>query len=418
MEQNAALPTASKAAWQIWLRKAAQLYKPELALPVCFAGGLLLPSVAMWGILFYILLLPSVLVRLGQGWRPNLRNPIIVIMLVLWGWSTLGIIWDQDLTHHGHNHGYWLGNAFCTLAFLLCYFMADDDAALLPRLVSALIGAAAVNGLISVVIFVAAGDFHARLLGWGATRNPVLGATIMDICFLLALGRLGVTGRGRLYYAAYTAAIIPIGLYLACSFSRMALITLVCTLLILAFGSWQALRRSVLAVCVLAVLALLACWAKPGLPLLIEHNLFARGTDCHLTIWETAWGLIQANPVIGYGPSALLPILPHGYCPAYPHPHDLYLSLLLYSGIIGLALFGICQLLVLRHLHRVADGFRFRLWFAVMAVPLIAGLTDLTQLIKGPAAVWYIIWLPLLMVMSLRQSPDTSPASSASPPRG
>jgi hypothetical protein len=46
-------------------------------------------------------------------------------------------------------------------------------------------------------------------------------------------------------------------------------------------------------------------------------------------------------------------------------------------------------------------GVERRLALALRLVPLVAGLSDLSQIIKGPAPIWYIFWLPALLIMSL-----------------
>ncbi|HTQ72436.1 MAG TPA: O-antigen ligase family protein [Acidocella sp.] len=376
------------------------LFTARVVMPLSLAGGLLLPSNAAWALLCYILLLPAVLVRVCQGWRPDLRDRSHAAMLALCTWSTLAILWDHNISQQGAGHGYWLLNAACTFGFLFCFKMADgDDPAARARAVSVLIGAGAINALVSLVMVLAHGDWSTRMTGWGATKNPVLGAAILDICILLALGRIAEGGRQRRYYIA---ALVPMVLYLGLSYSRTPLVAMACALLIIAFNSWAVFGRVVLAGLCVVLAAGLVWWARPDWAFLFMQNLLARGTDCHLTIWQTAWHMFQSSPLVGYGPSARLPILPHGFCPAYPSPHNLYLSLLLYSGLVGFLLFWACELLLWRHLRHVTTGFRARLWLAVMVVPLVAGLSDLTQVIKGPSPMWYIIWVPMLLVMTLR----------------
>lgn len=376
------------------------LFTAKFVMPLSLAGGLLLPSNAAWSTLCYALLLPTVLIRFWQGWRPDWRDHNHTAMLALCGWSTLAILWDHNISGQGDGHGYWLLNAACTFGFLFCFKMAEgDDPGTRERAVTVLIGAGVINALISVGAVLVAADWDLRMKGWGAAQNPVLGAAIMDICILLALGRIAEGGRARRYYIA---ALVPMVLYLAFSYSRTPLLAMACALLILAFGSWAAFGRVVIAGLCAVVAAGLVWLLEPGWAAMFIQNLLARGTDCHVTIWQTAWRLFLSNPVVGYGPSARLPILPHGFCPAYPSPHNLYLSLLLYSGMVGLLLFLACELLLLRHLRRVTAGFSTRLWLAVMAIPLIAGLSDLTQVIKGPSPMWYIIWVPMLLVMALR----------------
>ena len=396
-------PTINLLVMRRW--KVPARFTARVVMPLSFAGGLLLPSNAAWGLLCYVLLLPVVLARLARGWRPDWRDYNFSAMLVLCVWSSLAILWDHNISGQGNGHGYWALNAACTFAFLLCFKMAETDApGSRERAITVMISAGAVNALMSLGMFLLSGDLDSRMKGWGAAQNPVLGAAIMDICLLLALERVVQRGRARRYYLV---AMVPMLLYLLFSYSRMPLLALGCALSIIAFSNWAVFRRvAVAGLCVL--LAAGVVWLlKPGLAEMFVQNLLARGTDCHLTIWGTAWQLIVSNPIVGYGPSARLPILPHGFCPAYPSPHNLYLSLLLYSGVIGFLLFWVCELQLFWHLRRNARGFSARLWLAVMVIPLVGGLSDLTQVIKGPSPLWYIIWVPMLLVRSMRPKRKT-----------
>jgi hypothetical protein len=51
---------------------------------------------------------------------------------------------------------------------------------------------------------------------------------------------------------------------------------------------------------------------------------------------------------------------------------------------------------------------------ALCLVPLIAGLTDLSQIIKGPAAIWYIVWAPFLLAACVdpQKEPERVPRRS------
>lgn len=388
-----------------WRWNLKSLFTPRIALPLSMAAGLVLPSNAAWSTFFYILVLPTVAIRLGQGWRPDWSLRPFSAMLGLCAWSSLTILWDRNISHQGAGHGYWLLSAACTLAFLLCFMMADgDDPRARHKVITVLILTASAAALLSLVLFVWQGDWTARLGGWAALRTPVFGAAVIDVCVMLTIGRIADAGRPRLLYIA---ALVPMLVYLPLNGSRTALLALFCGLLIMAFGSRKIFGYLLLAALGLTMAGELLLWLRPDLVVLFVSNALARGTDCHLTIWRTAWQLFLAQPLQGYGPSARLPILPHAFCPPYPSPHNLYLSLLVYSGLIGFLLFWACELLLLRHLYRVTSGPGTKLWLAVLAVPLVAGLSDLTQVIKGPSPLWYIIWVPMLLVATLRPAQTT-----------
>ena len=392
------------------------LYTPANAMPVCFAAGLLLPSNAAWSTFFYIVGWPTIIWRLYKGWRPDVSNRAAMAMLALWGWSSLAIIWESNNSHHGDGRGYWLANTISTGALLLGVLMAArDEPKTRERIISVMIWCGATAATLSILLRFVLHIWQGRLGGWGALNLAVLGAAVVVVCIFLTLGRLG---EGRW---GYLVALIPLLVYLPLNDSRTAIVALICGGAVIATNSRKAFLYLILAglgVLMIGVITynLHFAWVDAAI-----RNAVARGSDCHIRIWRTAWGLFLQRPVFGFGPSARLPILPEGACPAYPSPHNLYLSLLVYSGIIGFALFWLSEALVLKHLLWRTSALSMRVGLAVMLVPLITGLTDLTQVIKGPSPLWYIIWLPLLLVVSLPdagpESPDMSPTSRRSPPR-
>jgi len=371
----------------------------QWAVLIPLLAGFVTPSTPSWAFIFYLSAIPPVLLTLLRGWRPNLTNPALAAMLSLWFWSALTILWNHHTNPHGKTTMFWIVNALWTLVLVFNFVSAcEEEPRTRSRAMAALVYGGAINATISLVLFAIKGDLTTRLWGWGISGNPVMGAAIMDVCLLLALGEAIANPRLRLKMAA---AGLPMILFLALSYSRSALIASAAAMLLIFLGRRPAL--AVLAVLVIAG-AMLALWKFGAVlaPVLWE-NLALRGSDCHAQLWNAAWQAIRTNPIFGYGPSATLSNKWPGaiYCPPYPSPHNLYLSILFYSGGIGLILFAATVALLWRHLNAVTTGFARRLWLAVGLVPLIVGMTDLVQIIKGPSPMWYIIWMPMLLVLTL-----------------
>ena len=92
-------------------------------------------------------------------------------------------------------------------------------------------------------------------------------------------------------------------------------------------------------------------------------------------------------------------------------PHDLYLSVLFYSGAVGCVLFAALLAWCAACLGRVRGGqdwlWVVSLWIAM----LIAGLTDLGQITKGPSSLWFIFWLPVGLAITGKQKRHKKPTS-------
>ncbi len=388
------------------------------ALLIPLLAGFVTPSTPSWAFIFYLTAIPLVLLTLWQGWRPDLRDPALAAMLGLWLWSALTILWNHHTNPHGKTTMYWIVNALWTLILVFNFVSANEaEPRTRSRVMATLAAGAAINAAISLVLFAIKGDFTVRLWGWGISGNPVMGAAIMDICLLLAVCEATENPKSRLPMAACA---FPMILFLALSYSRAALIALAAVFLLISLG-----RRPLLALlaCIAIALAMLGLWRfGANLFPVLWHNLLSRGSDCHAQLWRAAWQAILANPIIGYGPSTTLPNMgPLAiYCPPYPSPHNFYLSLLFYSGAIGLGLFILTVILLWRHLLAATTGFSRRLWLGVGLIPLIVGMTDLVQVLKGPSPMWYILWMPMLLVLTLpggrsrkAEATTASPAESA-----
>ncbi len=379
-----------------------QLPLNQWAVLVPLFAGFVTPSTPSWALIFYLIAIPSVLLTLKRGWRPDWRNPALVAMLCLWGWTALTIAWTHHFDVHGKTTTYWIVNALWTLVLILNFVSAaEGEPRTRDRVMLALIYGAAINALISLGLFVLKGDFTGRLWGWGLTGNPVMGAAVMDICLLLALYQARATARQRL---PVMIACLPMLAFLVLSYSRSALLAAGVVTVLLVLGKRP--LTAILAFAGLAAGALVFWKFGPALFPTLWNNLASRGDDCHVQLWQASWHAIRVHPLIGYGPSATLPHMDVKYCPPYPAPHNLYLSILYYSGAIGLALFAVTVLLLWRHLLDATRGFSRRLWLSVGLVPLIVGLTDLVQIIKSPSVMWYIFWMPILLVVTLPK-PET-----------
>ena len=382
------------------------------AVIIPLAVGFVTPSTPSWALIFYLTAIPPLLLTLWRGWHPAWHDRALASILALWGWSALTIAWTHHDSIHGKTTTYWIVEALWTLVLVLNFVSAtEEDPRTRDRAMQAVIYGGAVNAGISLVLFILKGDFTTRLWGYGLTGNPVMGAAIMDIGLLLALIRAREDRRRRLPMAAAAAPMIA---FLGFSYSRTALLALAVALLVILFGQRPLLAG--LAAALLGALGLVLLKFGHALFPALWNNLVSRGDDCHAALWRAAWQAIRLHPLIGYGPSATLPSMPENHwCPPNPSPHNFYLCLLYYSGAVGFALFALTVAMLWRRLHAATRGITRRLWLGVGLIPLIVGLSDLVQIDKGPSVMWYIVWIPMLLVLTLPPPGAQASATRAFP---
>jgi O-antigen ligase len=370
----------------------------HLVFATVIAAGLMIAPMPLWGLLFYITIPALVVWRIAQGWRPPFTAPV-TFGLTLIIWSLVTIISGYDPSGQGDSPWKWFADGVITLIFFLGWLMTAEQENGAEWLETGLVYGGAINAVLALIQHLILHPGGLRMRGWGIGGEPVLGASIIAVLFVLTLDRL-LAKRGKQWVQACFICLFMA--FLLQSGSRGPILAAATGALYLLAGQprkiWIWITGAGAAVLVLLVLL------EPSTIRQTIQLAVARGDDYHSDIWKEAVKLILQRPFIGYGSQARLPIVILTL--HYPFPHNLYLSILFYTGIIGLLLFlGFVTSCFLQL------GMAQRGRVALCLVPLITGLTDLSQIIKGPAAIWYILWVPFLLAIGtfLPKAPKAAP---------
>ncbi len=369
---------------------------------VAFVGAaFVLPTGPAYALVFYATVLPLVLL----GWREIAR-----LHTAGWWWAAALIVWSGLTLLWGHDDGHrsarFAIDTAMTLVFVAAMATGLRTAPARRALAEMLIWAGAANAVFSVVIGLLVPQHTERLHGWGATSHPILGASVMLAAYLTALCR-GLT-EPRRRWAHLAAAVAMAGFVLMTESRGPLLAGAAATVLLCAAGPWRWRALATLA-------ALAAGWRL--LPGAMRHHqaaiLVARGSSHRFEIWDRTLVLIGQRPLFGHGLAANLDL------PGITFPHDLYLSVLFYSGAVGFVLFGGLlgwAVLALWRGRRAMDA--DRLWMTALGVStLLGGLTDLGQITKGPGPLWFIFWLPVGLIIARAERPcPAAPAEGAAGP--
>ena len=364
-----------------------QLQVLRATLLVFVAGAFLLPTEPAYALVFYLLPMPLAVLILPATWRRITVDTGIALGGLLIAWSALTLAWGHD---DGHRSLRFAAGAAATLLFFGTTLGAWRNAPGSWRhLGTVLIWAGAANAALSVAL----GPFEPqngdRLHGWGVTSHPILGASVMAAGYLAALVR--VLGESRLR-AANAGACAVMALFILLTESRGPLLAAsVATLFLCAAGCWRWRALGLL---------FFAGGAWFLLPRSLRHYqaavLVARGASHRFEIWHRTLQMVAAHPLLGNGLAANLDL------PGMTFPHDLYLSVLFYSGLVGLLLFaGLAGVATMRlWQERRAPGLDW-LWVVSLWInTLLSGLTDLGQITKGPGPMWFIVWMPVALILA------------------
>jgi O-antigen ligase len=374
--------------------------RPALVLWAVIGAGFLVVPNPVWALLFYLGVLPAWAPRLIRraSWPDDTGTAVGVALI---GWFSLTTAWDESTAFV---HALWLWNGLCTLVFFLATRLAfGAEGAERDKLIGLLTGCAAANIAVAFAHVALVGTVDGRMTGWAETRHPILGASVIGVCVLLATGRL-LVGRGRPLAGATVAAGLA---FIVCTGSRGPLIAIGGALALLLLGTRP--RLLLVAVAVGAAATGLLALTFPALLADAWARLMQRGWSSRLDIWRLALREIAQRPLLGHGPSARLDRATDNF------PHDLFLSTLFYSGAVGLLLLlALLALAAVAALRRPDRATRWTL-LALLAHTVLSGLTDLSQITKGPSPMWYIVWLPIALSLGPPLRRANAPARAGHP---
>ena len=378
-------------------------------------GGFVIFSAPLWALFFYLTVIPLAVRQLWLGWRPDWRDPAVTLPLALIAWSVLTLLWSDPPPPHAISRGLWVWNGLCTAIFFLTTLsLAERSSAQRERMISVLLLCGLANVLATLGVFFAGGDLHMRLAGWANTRNSSLGATIVALCAILAFSRSLQPERRWLPWAAM---LLPFSAFMLLSESRGALLFLgfaALPLLLLREAGVVRRRRRVissLVVVLVATAAAVAYWQPSWVFALISQTIHR--PPLRFAIWRDSIPQVLSGFWFGHGPTAQLHNLSNLNVTFGRHPHDLYLATVLYSGIVGLLLLLACFGWLLYRLVQLPPRPERALSLTLLLYPMLCGVTDLSQVIKGPSELWYIIWLPLLLSASVVRQQSAQPERGA-----
>jgi hypothetical protein len=380
----------------IWCR-AALSRALEPALGLFLAACFLLPTEAAYSLVFYLAVVPCAVARLAPP--PWAKSAALWAGSAMILWSALSLCWGEDA---GGRTGRFAVGSAATLVFWLATYDVLANHGTRERLQTLLIVLGAASAAVAVAHFavwppaVDPGDTP-RLQGWGITRHPVLGGAVYGVVMLTALAR---AVRGSAWRVASLAAAFVAALALLLTKSR---------------GPEMAALGAAMALCAASrwrrwILPGVACAALLGLLLLSGTIRF--GDSGHIGVWRATLHAIGARPLFGHGLAA---DLPESLGADRRFPHDLYLSLLFYSGGVGLALFAVWAGLLARRLRLTWAAPDAPWAMALLLNAALAGLTDFGQITKGPGPLWLILWLPAALAATAQVRPDRQdrPAAGA-----
>lgn len=307
-------------------------------------------KIALW---VFGLLFAAWLVRRHAAW---LMRPPMRYVLIFFAWMFVSALYSPEPFK-----SLVMASSLLSVIFV---FLAFAEARGLPVLFDRLIQIQTVFLALSILLFFAVpsvsrmlawdGSVGSRMTGLGGHPNQT---GVLASFILVSLYARCDSGQFSRLFKAFAIIVALVALVLTQSRTSLIAAGIGCLTFFLLKNRWNAVLIPIL-LCLAAAAALivsldsqiLAVFARSG-----NADELLTGTGRSF-IWELSWSLVQRAPVFGYGFNSTYAIfMEEAYLLAgdvgiyvFPHSHNLFLQLLLYGGVIALALFALLTVSIMR----------------------------------------------------------------------
>lgn len=360
------------------------------ALVLFIVSFLLLPTSKMVNNVYYVLLaLPALgvlLLRRGRG---------IQLSTALWLWAAL-CAWFVVVGALSADGQYFKHVLYMVLFVLVVSQLVDPEPLRMPLFSRGLFWILGVYVLGSAVVYWLTGRYALgeRVL-WlpGRMTGPIYTSMWLACCFALALPTWLSQRRWLELSAAALLAVFCMAYVLQ---SRSGLVGM------LAVGGlaagWLALHRARYLLWLGFASLLLVIWTLFVIREVPEvASLFARADAGRFELWRVLAGeWLDCGLWLGCGMQHVTEATILGGAPIQ-HPHNIYMALGLYSGLVSLLIFLALIVVVLQRAWRGRDPWGLYLFTALVVLNF-----DGSKLVGNPDELWLLVLLPMALIINQR----------------
>ena len=356
---------------------------------ILLTGMLWAKDVSLYHRFFYLLVvLPAlILFIIDRGLRQRVfHSPVCQVFIVFACYVILSVAWSDSpdtvgalvkrpffvlmLLVAGLQLGYWQPDLLVTVSRLAAY-------------------CAVAVGAYTLADFMLSSPAGARLAGLGVLHNPLSSSHVYGF-FLVQWIAFWILSR-RLFSPIPILAVTVLGAVILATGSRTPLLALGMTVVWLAVLTGGRRGLGVIAV-LLSGLVLLAVF--------FPETLTQRGFSYRPQIWQVMLGYISENLWFGHGYNSTLEIRIDGVEEVFSDPHNITLSVLYETGVIGfvgwLTLYGVALFGCWKQRWKPLVFISA----ATLFYGLIAGMTEGGSFLSRPKEHWFIIWIPFLFYVA------------------
>lgn len=363
---------------------------------VFVAGYFLLPMASGHRRLYYVLVLPAVLLiwrELADFYRGNALAGLLVLYV---SYMMGSLLWTTNFEAGPALQA--LGFSLCVLSF--CFvsgYLWIRHAQRMDTLAHGAVWLAGLAALVSIVVWYSSHPFPtSRIEPLGVMHHQNKAGSAYGIFLVLCVHYLFTdrARRQRLAYCALAAALLSLVIFTQ---SRTAMAGVCVGLLVLV--GYRALAVAGLGV--LGMWALMAADPRKWVERVGDFS-FRPG------IWEKVLADMQDYWWFGYG--YLTDPAVAAYDKLFAHAHNGYLATLRDGGLVGLALLLAILGLAALWAWQLYKTRGERIYMALLLYGMTSITMDYDRLLVQPKEIWLFFWLPLALIMAahpVRHEPAT-----------
>jgi O-antigen ligase len=335
---------------------------------------------------FYIFPLVIIIFTNGKEALKLFKDPIVKTLLAFSVLIIVSFFWshtDHDFVSVAKRPFYIIG------LFIGCnYLFAKYNRSYLAKHIMYIAAVAVVLFCIYNLFNFHSTSIH-RMVGSGVFINPLLTSHVLGMfaAFWLALSvqQKKISPINIIALLVMLAAVIATG-------SRTPLLGLaVCSVWMILI--WRH-KVTVFVVGSLGVGALASLLFNPDI-------FMARGLSHRIEIWNESIGQIISKPLLGLGYGSPLSIPVSSIKRIFYDPHNIELAVALELGMIGLFLWLLMYFFAIKRCIYLRGYPEFLPASAMLIYGLGAGITEGSNYFSRPNESWFLIWIPLALVVSL-----------------
>ncbi len=357
------------------------------------SGFFLFPDDHLHRQFFYLfVVLPFLLIIDISFIKTCFKSKIFLASLLFLTYYASSIVWTQNVEVTLENYYDTVRYFLLLIVFIMItIYLSNKDKYFINKVIFWLSMSAAISAILSLIIFYNSHVITERVTGFNHyLRYTIIASTYFGficICTIYAAIHSKMVWQKFIFYII-TSIVLT---FMLLSQSRGPLLSLIFALFL---GLILDKRYKTVGI---EIAFIIICFILMKFSEIDINNYIYRGTiDYRFAIWQETLERIFKSLCFGEGFLTNLKInaLNRLWC----HPHNIFLIILLKSGIIGILLFFNCLIIsiiiAIRYFNRSKDF----LFIILIIFSILASSSDLIILLGIPRKSWIIFWFPVAML--------------------